>query len=148
VKYIVLLLRMDNNGEGGTLSLTALAFQRWATFRMVLALGITGAAMFYGSSLITPPLSVLSAVEGLKVATPAFEPYVLPITIALLVALFAVQSRGTGKVAVLFGPITIIWFIAIALTGALHIADDPGVIAAINLTMRSRLWPATRLDRR
>lgn len=133
LKYIVLLLRMDNNGEGGTLSLTALAFR--AVGRRagaVLMLGVVGAAMFYGSSLITPALSVLSAVEGLKVATPAFEPYVLPITIALLVALFAVQSRGTGNVAVLFGPITMIWFVAIAVTGAMHIADDPGVIAAIN----------------
>jgi KUP system potassium uptake protein len=133
LKYIVLLLRMDNNGEGGTLSLTALAFRAVGRRSvMVLALGIVGAAMFYGSSLITPALSVLSAVEGLKIATPAFEPYVLPITIVLLVALFAVQSRGTGKVAVLFGPITIIWFIAMAITGALHIADDPGVLAAIN----------------
>jgi KUP system potassium uptake protein len=133
VKYIVLLLRMDNNGEGGTLSLTALAFRavgRRAPY--VLVLGVVGAAMFYGSSLITPALSVLSAVEGLKVVTPAFDPYVLPITLALLVALFAVQSRGTGKVSVLFGPIMTTWFIAIALTGALHIADDPEVIAAIN----------------
>ncbi len=133
VKYVVLLLRMDNNGEGGTLSLTALAFRavgRRST--AVLLLGIVGAAMFYGSSLITPALSVLSAVEGLKVVTPAFEPYILPITIALLVALFAVQSRGTGKVSVLFGPITIAWFVAIALVGGLHIADDPSVLAAIN----------------
>jgi KUP system potassium uptake protein len=133
LKYIVLLLRMDNNGEGGTLSLTALAFR--AVGRRagaVLMLGVVGAAMFYGSSLITPALSVLSAVEGLKVATPAFDPYVLPITIALLVALFAVQSRGTGKVAVFFGPITMVWFVAIAATGAMHIADDPGVLAAIN----------------
>jgi KUP system potassium uptake protein len=133
LKYIVLLLRMDNNGEGGTLSLTALAFRavgRRST--TVLTLGIIGAAMFYGSSLITPALSVLSAVEGLKVVTPAFEPYVLPITIALLVGLFAVQSRGTGKVSELFGPITIVWFVAIALTGAMHIADDPSVLAAIN----------------
>ena len=109
---------------------------------MVLMLGIIGAAMFYGSSLITPALSVLSAVEGLKVETPAFEPYVLPITIVLLVALFAVQSRGTGKVAVLFGPITVVWFVVIALIGALHIADDPGVLAAINpyyaITFRRR----------
>jgi len=133
LKYIVLLLRMDNNGEGGTLSLTALAFRAVGRRSvMVLSLGIIGAAMFYGSSLITPALSVLSAVEGLKIVTPAFEPYVLPITIVLLVALFAMQSRGTGKVAVLFGPITIIWFIAMAITGALHIADDPGVLAAIN----------------
>ena len=126
LKYIVLLLRMDNNGEGGTLSLTALAFRAVGRRSpMVLMLGIIGAAMFYGSSLITPALSVLSAIEGLKVETPAFEPYVLPITIVLLVALFAVQSRGTGKVAVLFGPITAIWFVVIALIGALHIADDP-----------------------
>jgi KUP system potassium uptake protein len=133
LKYIVLLLRMDNNGEGGTLSLTALAFRavgRRST--LVLTLGVIGAAMFYGSSLITPALSVLSAIEGLKVETPAFEPYVLPITIVLLVALFAVQSRGTGKVSVLFGPITAIWFVVIMLIGALHIADDPSVIAAIN----------------
>jgi KUP system potassium uptake protein len=133
LKYILLLLRMDNNGEGGTLSLTALAFRavgRRST--SVLLIGITGAAMFYGSSLITPALSVLSAVEGLKVVTPAFEPYVLPITIALLIALFAVQSRGTRKVSALFGPITIVWFLAIALVGALHIADDPSVLAAFN----------------
>ncbi len=133
LKYIVGLLRMDNNGEGGTLSLTALAFRAVGRRSlMVLIIGVIGAAMFYGSSLITPALSVLSAVEGLKVVTPAFEPYVLPITIALLVAVFAVQSRGTGKVAVLFGPITILWFLAMAVTGALHIADDPGVLAAIN----------------
>jgi len=133
LKYIVGLLRMDNNGEGGTLSLTALAFRAVGRrSMMVLTLGVIGAAMFYGSSLITPALSVLSAVEGLKVVTPAFEPFVLPITIILLVAVFAVQSRGTGKVAVLFGPITILWFLAMAATGALHIADDPGVLAAIN----------------
>jgi KUP system potassium uptake protein len=133
LKYIVGLLRMDNNGEGGTLSLTALAFRAVGRRSvMVLTLGVIGAAMFYGSSLITPALSVLSAVEGLKVVTPAFEPFVLPITIILLVAVFAVQSRGTGKVSVLFGPITILWFLAMAATGASHIADDPGVLAAIN----------------
>ena len=133
LKYIVLLLRMDNNGEGGTLSLTALAFRavgRRAPY--VLILGVIGAAMFYGSSLITPALSVLSAVEGLKLWTPAFEPYVLPITIVLLIGLFAVQSRGTGRVAVLFGPIMVAWFVAMTICGALHIADDPGVLAAIN----------------
>jgi KUP system potassium uptake protein len=132
-KYIIVLLRMDNNGEGGTISLTALAFRaigRRTT--LVLILGIVGAAMFYGSSLITPALSVLSAIEGLNVVTPRFEPYVLPITIALLVGLFAVQSRGTGRVSALFGPITILWFLVIGVTGAVHIADDPGVLAAIN----------------
>jgi KUP system potassium uptake protein len=133
LKYIVLLLRMDNSGEGGTIALTALAFRAVGRRSMtVLMLGIIGAAMFYGSSLITPALSVLSAIEGLKIVTPRFDPYVLPITIALLVALFAVQSRGTGRVSTLFGPITVIWFIAMALVGALHIFDHPGVIAAIN----------------
>jgi KUP system potassium uptake protein len=133
LKYIVLLLRMDNNGEGGTLSLTALAFRaigRRGPY--VLLLGITGAAMFYGSSLITPALSVLSALEGLKLRTPELAPYVLPITLVLLIGLFAVQSRGTGKVAVLFGPIMLFWFIVVAVLGGLHIADDVGVLAAVN----------------
>jgi KUP system potassium uptake protein len=133
LKYIVLLLRMDNNGEGGTLSLTALAFRAVGRRApVILTLGIIGAAMFYGSSLITPALSVLSAVEGLTLITPAFESYVLPITLVLLVGLFAVQSHGTGRVAVLFGPIMLLWFLAIAVCGALHIADDPGVLYAIN----------------
>jgi KUP system potassium uptake protein len=133
LKYIVILLRMDNHGEGGTISLTALAFRAMGRRAPhVLMLGIIGAAMFYGSSLITPALSVLSAVEGLKVMTPALEAYVLPITILLLFLLFAVQSRGTGRVSVLFGPITVIWFFAIAISGGLHIADDPGVLAALN----------------
>jgi KUP system potassium uptake protein len=133
LKYIVLLLRMDNNGEGGTLSLTALAFRaigRRAPY--VLMFGIIGAAMFYGSSLITPALSVLSALEGLEVYTKAFESYVLPITLVLLIGLFAVQSRGTGKIAVLFGPIMVFWFVTVALLGALHISDDIGVLAALN----------------
>jgi KUP system potassium uptake protein len=131
LKYVLILLRADNNGEGGTLSLTALAFRALGRAPIVLVLGIVGAAMFYGDSLITPAISVLSAVEGLKVATPAFEPYVLPLTVIILVALFAVQSRGTGRVSIFFGPVTTIWFVAIAIAGALHIADDPGVLWAI-----------------
>jgi len=133
LKYIVILLRADNNGEGGTLSLTALAFRalgRRTPF--VLVLGVIGAAMFYGSTLITPALSVLSAVEGLNVATKAFEPYVLALTIVILVALFSVQSRGTARVSALFGPITTIWFLVIAVAGAMQIADNPAVLAAIN----------------
>jgi KUP system potassium uptake protein len=133
LKYILILLRADNNGEGGTLSLTALAFRalgRRATG--VLLLGVIGAAMFYGSSFITPALSVMSAVEGLKVATPALEPFVLPLTVAILVLLFAVQSRGTGRVSALFGPITVLWFCVIAVTGSVHIADDPTVLFAFN----------------
>jgi KUP system potassium uptake protein len=131
LKYVLILLRADNNGEGGTLSLTALAFRALGRTPIVLILGIVGAAMFYGDSLITPAISVLSAVEGLKVATPAFEPFVLPLTVIILLALFAVQSRGTGRVSIFFGPVTTLWFIAIAIAGALHIADDPSVLAAI-----------------
>jgi KUP system potassium uptake protein len=132
-KYVLILLRADNNGEGGTLSLTALAFRAMGRrSNWVFAIGIVGAAMFYGDSVITPAISVLSAVEGLAVSTPAFEPYVIPLTVFILVALFAVQSRGTAKVSILFGPITVVWFVAIALAGLLHVADNPGVFAAIN----------------
>jgi KUP system potassium uptake protein len=131
LKYITILLRADNNGEGGTLSLTALAFRALGRRTpMVLILGMIGAAMFYGSSLITPALSVLSAIEGLKVATPAFEPYVLPLTVIILIALFAVQSHGTARVSTLFGPITLVWFIVIAIAGAVQVAANPVVLAA------------------
>jgi KUP system potassium uptake protein len=133
LKYITILLRADNHGEGGTLSLTALAFRAVGRRTpVVLALGVIGAAMFYGSSLITPALSVLSAVEGLKIATPAFEPYVLPITVVILVALFAVQSRGTAGISAFFGPITTLWFLVIGVIGVIHIFDDPTVFAAVN----------------
>src|SRR5215211_7350320 len=133
IKYVLILLRADNNGEGGTLSLTALAFRAIGRRTpIVLLLGIVGAAMFYGSSLITPALSVLSAVEGLRVATPAFEPFVLPLTFVILMGLFAVQSHGTGKVSALFGPVTVVWFLVVAVIGGMHIADDPSIFAAIN----------------
>jgi KUP system potassium uptake protein len=133
LKYIVVLLRADNNGEGGTLSLTALAFRALGhRTTSVLLIGIVGAAMFYGSSLITPALSVMSAIEGLKTQNPAFAPFVLPLTVIVLVCLFAVQSRGTGRVAALFGPITIVWFLVMAVAGASHIADYPGVFHALN----------------
>jgi KUP system potassium uptake protein len=133
LKYVLILLRADNNGEGGTLSLAALAMRalgRQTT--LVFVLGMIGAAMFLGDSFITPAISVLSAVEGLKLATPALEHYVIPITIVILVALFSVQSHGTARVASFFGPITVTWFVAIAVFGAMHIFDDPGVLHAIN----------------
>jgi KUP system potassium uptake protein len=133
LKYILILLRADNNGEGGTLSLTALASRALGrSAAIALTLGIIGASMFYGSVLITPALSVLSAVEGLKVATPAFDPYVLPLAVVILFALFSVQSRGTAKVSALFGPVTLIWFIVIAGAGAVQIAEHPAVLTAIN----------------
>jgi KUP system potassium uptake protein len=132
-KYVLILLRADNNGEGGTLALMALASRsagRHAPW--VILLGIISGALFYGDAIITPALSVLSAVEGLKIVTPAFEPYVVPITVAILIALFLVQSHGTAKVAAYFGPITLIWFIALAAAGLWHIGQNPNVLAAFN----------------
>src|SRR6202161_2168641 len=117
-KYVLLLLRADNNGEGGTLSLMALgqrAFGRrsWP----LLALGVIGASMFIGDSMITPAISVLSAVEGLKLAAPALEHYVVPLTVFILVVLFSVQSSGTARVASLFGPVMVVWFSSLAVMG-------------------------------
>jgi KUP system potassium uptake protein len=132
-KYVLILLRADNSGEGGTLSLTALATRALGRrTSIVFILGVIGAAMFLGDSVITPAISVLSAMEGLNLATPAFEHYVVPLTIGVLIGLFAAQSRGTAKVASFFGPVMVIWFIAIAVAGLLHIRDDPGVLLAIN----------------
>ncbi|WP_406858555.1 MULTISPECIES: potassium transporter Kup [unclassified Alsobacter] len=132
-KYVLILLRADNNGEGGTLSLMALAQRTLTKGRsFVLGLGVIGASMFYGDSVITPAISVLSAVEGMKLITPALEHYVVPITVGILVLLFAVQSRGTAKVAAAFGPIMIAWFAVLAAGGISHISDDPGVVLALN----------------
>ena len=132
-KYVLILLRADNNGEGGTLALMALASRGLGpTASFVILLGIISGALFYGDAMITPALSVLSAIEGLKIVTPAFEPYVVPVTVLILIALFTVQSRGTAKVAAYFGPITLVWFIALAAAGAWHIAQNPGVLAAFD----------------
>ncbi|MCB1413916.1 MAG: potassium transporter Kup [Xanthobacteraceae bacterium] len=132
-KYVLLLLRADNNGEGGTLSLMALG-QRALGHRswFLLALGVVGASMFIGDSMITPAISVLSAVEGLKLVTPALDHYVVPLTVAILILLFSVQSRGTARVATAFGPVMVLWFIVIAVLGVMHISDDPTVLWAIN----------------
>src|SRR5215470_12750128 len=133
LKYVLILLRADNNGEGGTLSLTALATRalgRRTAF--VFIVGVIGASMFLGDSVITPAISVLSAVEGLKIVSPGFSEFVVPLTVIILIALFATQSRGTAKVAAMFGPIMVVWFVAIAIAGGLHIRDDPTVLYAIN----------------
>ncbi len=133
LKYVLILLRADNNGEGGTLSLTALASRALGRrTAYILVIGVIGASMFLGDSVITPAISVLSAVEGLKLASPAFGDYVAPLTVIILIALFAAQSRGTARVAAMFGPIMIVWFVSIAIAGAMHIFDDPHVLAAIN----------------
>src|SRR5215813_1285816 len=128
VKYVVILLRADNNGEGGTLALMALANRAMGGHAgVVILLGIISGALFYGDAIITPALSVLSAIEGLKIVTPAFDPYIVPLTVAILVVLFAVQSSGTAKVATFFGPITMVWFVAMAVGGLWHISEHPAV---------------------
>ncbi len=133
IKYVILLLRADNKGEGGSLTLVALA-QRALGRRnlVVLVMGMAGAALFYGDAAMTPAISVLSAVEGLKLVTPALDDYILPIAVVILVGLFIVQSRGTGKVAAFFGPLTLLWFITMAVLGLVHISDDWGVFLAVN----------------
>ena len=132
-KYVLILLRADNKGEGGTLALMALASRSLVRrSNIIIFLGVISGALFYGDAIITPALSVLSAVEGLKIATPAFDPYVVPLTVFILVLLFAVQSRGTANVAAFFGPITLFWFAAIAAAGLWHVAQDPVVLLAFN----------------
>jgi KUP system potassium uptake protein len=133
LKYVIVLLRADNKGEGGTFALMALGqsvAKRSAP--LLLALGIAGASFFYGDAVITPAISVLSAVEGIALISPAFEHLVVPIALVILVALFAVQSHGTARVAQFFGPLTVVWFLAVAAGGILHISDNPQVIAALN----------------
>ena len=113
VKYVLILLQADNKGEGGTLALMALARGAFENGGVIVLLGIISGALFYGDAIITPALSVLSAIEGLKIVTPTFDPYVVPLTVVILVVLFTVQSRGTAKVAAFFGPITLFWFAAL-----------------------------------
>ncbi|MDJ1157481.1 potassium transporter Kup [Chelatococcus sp. SYSU_G07232] len=133
VKYVLILLHADNKGEGGTLSLMALARKsvgRAAPF--MLGLGIVGAALFYGDAIITPAISVLSAVEGIKIVTPAFEHSILPLTVGIILGLFLVQSHGTARVAAFFGPVTLVWFAAIAAMGVPLIIERPEVLRALN----------------
>jgi KUP system potassium uptake protein len=133
VKYVIILLRADNNGEGGTLALMALAHRAFGGKSLtIILLGVIAAALFYGDAMLTPALSVLSAVEGLKVATPALEAYVVPLTIVILIGLFAVQYRGTARVAAFFGPITLVWFLTLAAGGIIHVAQNPDVLGAFN----------------
>jgi KUP system potassium uptake protein len=135
VKYVLLIMRADNQGEGGILALLALALEaarseRSRTLLVLLALG--GAALFYGDSMITPAISVLSAVEGIGIATPVLNRFVLPLTIVVLLALFLFQKGGTGRVGRLFGPVMVLWFAVLAVSGVLQIAEAPRVLAALN----------------
>ncbi len=136
VKYVVLVLRADNNGEGGLVAMLALASQAVKgspRLRSVLLMvGIFGTALFYGDGVITPAISVLSAVEGLEVVSPAFKTYVIPLTLVILFVLFAVQKRGTGGIGKFFGPITLVWFAVISVLGVMHIWHDPAILLAVS----------------
>ncbi|TIC81210.1 low affinity potassium transporter Kup [Crenobacter intestini] len=134
IKYLAFVLRADNRGEGGILTLMALARRRIAGIPgwLLMILGITGAGFFYGEVIITPAMSVLSAVEGLEVATPAFKPYVLPISLVVLSALFLIQKHGTARVGTLFGPVMAVWFLCLGILGVGGILDNPEVLGALN----------------
>ncbi len=136
IKYVAVVLRFNNEGEGGVLALTALAHRVAGAAGQratgIIAAGIFAAALFYGDAVITPAISVLSAVEGLSVAAPAFGRFVLPVTLTILVVLFAVQRFGTGKVGGLFGPVTVLWFATLGGLGLASIAETPGVLGALN----------------
>jgi KUP system potassium uptake protein len=133
LKYVWLIMSADNHGEGGTLSLMALLQRAMGrNFFVISLLGMAGAALFYGDAIITPAISVLSAVEGLKLVAPAFDPFILPLSMVIIIGLFFVQSRGTAMVAAWFGPIMMIWFVVMALGGIIHLADNLSILAAIN----------------
>lgn len=136
LKYVVLILRADNRGEGGGLALTALAasatHNRPRLRHGLLLLGVFGATLFYGDSVITPAISVLSAMEGLELVTPVLKPYVVPATVVVLIGLFVMQRFGTSVVGRLFGPIIVLWFIVLGIVGAVHIAQQPAILAALN----------------
>ena len=135
LKYVVFVMRADNRGEGGIMALMALvlrgmANKPYAGFLMIL--GLFGAALFYGDSVITPAISVLSAVEGLEIVTPALKPYIMPIALTVLFGLFMMQKHGTAKIGVLFGPIMVLWFLCLGVLGIMNIAHNPQVLAALN----------------
>jgi KUP system potassium uptake protein len=135
LKYVILVLRADNRGEGGIMALTSLAMAAVARTRWhfpVMFLGMVGAGLFFGDGVITPAISVLSAVEGLEVATPAMKPFVLPATLVVLVLLYWAQSRGTGGIGKFFGPIMLLWFFALAVMGLINIVENPHVLLALN----------------
>ena len=138
IKYLVFVLRADNSGEGGILALTALILppnrrlRVRGVHRILILLGLFGTALLYGDGMITPAISVLSAVEGIEIVAPAAEAWVIPISVVILVALFAIQRTGTGTVGAVFGPVMIVWFAAIGVLGAVQVISDPGVLAAIN----------------
>ena len=136
LKYVTLVLRADNNGEGGLVAMLALASSsvrdKPRLRHVLLVVGIFGTCLFYGDGVITPAISVLSAVEGLEVVSPNFKKAVIPLTLVILLCLFAVQKRGTAGIGKFFGPITLAWFLTIAVLGVYHIASNPAILWAIS----------------
>jgi len=146
IKYVLLIMRADNQGEGGILALLALALERGQGERsrnILVLLALGGAALFYGDSMITPAISVLSAVEGIGVATPALNRFVLPLTVVVLLALFLLQKGGTGRVGSIFGPVMVLWFTVIAIIGVMQIAETPRVLGALNPAHAAHIFIAT-----
>ncbi|HXE40205.1 MAG TPA: KUP/HAK/KT family potassium transporter, partial [Azonexus sp.] len=136
LKYVSFIMRANNKGEGGIIALMTLALHNgkagsWQQ-KLLVTLGLFGAALFYGDGVITPAISVLSAVEGLEIITPAFNPYILPITLAIVIGLFAFQRHGTARVGALFGPVMVLWFAVLAALGGAAIVEHPAVLAAID----------------
>ena len=150
IKYLALVMRADNHGEGGILALTALVLPRreaggpnrsrqlTGAALVLVTLGVFGTALLYGDGLITPAISVLSAVEGFEVATSAFADWVIPMSVVILIALFSVQSRGTAGIARVFGPVMVVWFAVIGVLGLRQILDHPGVLKAV--------WPGYAVE--
>ena len=147
LKYVLFIMRADNRGEGGIMALTSLALRSTTSpllARGMAALGLFGAALFYGDGVITPAISVLSAVEGLEVAAPAFRPYVLPTSLVVLVGLFLIQRRGTAQVGAVFGPVMLFWFTTLGVLGAINVARHPDVLQAINPVHALNFFAANR----
>jgi len=147
LKYVVFIMRADNRGEGGIMALTSLALRTTRSPRLasaMAAVGLFGAALFYGDGVITPAISVLSAVEGLEVATPAFKPYVLPISLVVLTGLFLIQSKGTARVGAVFGPVMLFWFATLGVLGAINVVRHPDVLRAINPAYALAFFEANR----
>src|SRR5436190_17752330 len=133
LKYVVFVMRADSQGEGGTMALISLALPAAGRLRTVLlAIGLGGASLFFGDAMITPAISVLSAIEGLQIATPVFRPYVVPVAAVVLIALFIIQSRGSGRVGRLFGPVMAAWFVVLGLAGITHVLTRPGVLVSLD----------------
>ncbi|MCW8398976.1 KUP/HAK/KT family potassium transporter [Legionella sp. PATHC038] len=132
IKYVYFAMRIDNDGEGGILALMSLLGVKLRTRPLIIAVGLFGAALIYGDGAITPAISVLSALEGLNIITPSFTPYVLPLSIAILIALFAIQFKGTAKIGKIFGPVMGAWFLTLGILGLWGIIQHPSVLKALN----------------